>query len=427
MDNSTQWKTLTDEKEDRCIVETRQDTGDKNPDIKYRKDDDERERDSTRDDRFVETDDHPEFLQSRQFKNMKPYYSGSILDDRNAEMRKSIYYIRQHWDDFGIFTKWLKELFLNDEPIAFKDKTTEEDFERLFSRQRNWMTEESVHTEPVSFEAIRLYTSDEGYKRIYKLCNHVFRDEHCLISTKEIRSVVFLIELINIDLYNYCLLHSEKRDYQGTVYRGMVLNEMDFEQFKRLRHAPSSSRNIAVPLVLFSASFDVGVARRFIKHRLKEASKEGLKLQPVVYKINIIGLKPEFIQHFKSRFPKMTLTSMGAVDIHEISRHPGEKEVILRGPYTLILDIYDDEKDLVGVPCSVLEALVITSNRDHITTSQPGPDDDLARDMYGAMVIVTRSEYAVQYCRSKGLHRDESDFQDILENARIQLDKLWNL
>ncbi|KAH3844508.1 hypothetical protein DPMN_086766 [Dreissena polymorpha] len=123
----------------------------------------------------------------------------------------------------------------------------------------------------------------------------------------------------------------------------------------------------------------------------------------------------------------MTLTSMGAVDIHETSRHPGEKEVILRGPYTLILDIYEDEKDLVGVPCSVMEALVITSNRDHIPTSQPGPEDDLARDMYAAIVTVTRSEYAVQYCQSKGLHKDASDFQEILNNARFQLDKCWNL
>ncbi|KAH3844510.1 hypothetical protein DPMN_086768 [Dreissena polymorpha] len=118
----------------------------------------------------------------------------------------------------------------------------------------------------------------------------------------------------------------------------------------------------------------------------------------------------------------MTLTSMGAVDIHEISRHPGEKEKIIRGPFTLILDIYDDEKDLVGFPCSVLEALVITSNRDHITTSNFGPGDDLARDMYAAMVTITRSEYAVLYCQLKGLHKDEADFQVILNNARIQLD-----
>lgn len=123
----------------------------------------------------------------------------------------------------------------------------------------------------------------------------------------------------------------------------------------------------------------------------------------------------------------MTLTSMGAVDIHEISRHPGEMEVILRGPYTLILDIYDDEYELVGMPCSVLEALVITSNRDHITTSQPGPMDDLARDMYAAMVTVTRSEYAVKYYEGKGLDQEKEDYQQILDAGKSKLDSLWNL
>lgn len=214
------------------------------------------DRDSDEDerhDRFVETDDHPEFLQSREYKNLKPYYNGSVLDDRNAEMRKSIYYIRQHWDEYDSFIESLKRLFLQEETVTFNDKTTEEDMEKLFAKQRNWMTEESVKDVDLSYEAIRLYTSNEGYKRIYTLCNHVFRDEHCLVSVEEIRTVVFLIELINIDLYNYCLKHPEKRNFQGTAYRGMVLDGTDFEQFKRLRDAPINKRNIAVPLGILPA------------------------------------------------------------------------------------------------------------------------------------------------------------------------------
>lgn len=208
----------------------------------------EEERDDDRDSRFVETDEHPEFMQSREIKNLKPYYNGSVLDDRNAEMRKSIYYIRQHWDEYDTFVESLKKMFMKDEAVEFKDKTTEADVEILFSRQRNWMTEESVKDVNLTYEAIRLYTSDEGYKRIYTLCNHVFRDEYCLVSLEEIRTVVFLIELINIDLYNYCLKNEEKRDFKGTVYRGMVLDEKDFAQFKRLRESPINKRNIAVPL-----------------------------------------------------------------------------------------------------------------------------------------------------------------------------------
>ena len=212
-----------------------------------------------RDNRFVETDDNPEFLQCSQYKNLKPYYNGSILDDRNAEMRQSIYYIRQHWDDYTSFIASLKKLFLGDETIVFKDKVTEDDMEKLFVRQRNWLTEEIVRDKHLTFEAIRLYTSKEGYARIYTLCNHVFRDEHCLVSREEVQTVVFLIELISIDLYNYCLKYPEKRDFQGTVYRGMVLPEDDFEQFKRLRDAPLKQRNIAVPLGKYMYVSELGV------------------------------------------------------------------------------------------------------------------------------------------------------------------------
>ncbi|XP_052766293.1 uncharacterized protein LOC128207428 [Mya arenaria] len=382
-----------------------------------------------RDGRFVESQEHPEFMQSREIKNLKPYYSGSTLDDRNAEMRKSIYYIRQNWDEYSTFTELLKNLFLNyGGHFEFEDKATKDDFENLMCKKRTWLCEDDLlEKREVTYEAVRLYTSDEGYRRIYRLCNHVFRDENCLVSVEEIRAVVFLIELISIDLYNYCMVHPASRNFRGTVWRGLVLGEEDFSLFRTLRSAPLQDRNIAVPLVLFSASSKLRIARKFIKHRMKEAEKQGKQLHPIVYKINIIGLKSDFITHFKKRFPRLTLTTIGAVDIHEISRHPGEREVLLRGPYTLILDVFEDAGDLVGRPCSVLEALVITSNRDHITTSVPGPEDDLARKMYGAMVTVTRAEYCVEYYRKKGLAKDEEEYESILSEGQKTLDYLWDI
>ena len=160
---------------------------------------------------------------------------------------------------------------------------------------------------------------------------------------------------------------------------------------------------------------------------MNKVELEGKALHPVIYKINIISLKSEYRRHFKERFPAMTLTSIGAVDIHDISRHPKENEVILRGPYTLILDIFEDQYDMVGYPCHVLDALVITSNRDHITTSQPGPEDDLARDMFAAMVTVTRSEYVMRYYREKGLDKEADECEQTLEAGRCQLEALWSL
>ena len=202
-----------------------------------------------RDGRFVETTEHSEFIQSGEYKNLKPYYSGSVLDNRNAEIRKSIYYIRQNWDRYAEFTQSLKNVFFaNEKVLEFTDKTTEDDFKRLFSKQRRCLTEADLETTELTYEALRLYTSDEGYKRIYRLCNHVFRDENCLVSIEEIRAAVFLVELISIDLYNLCLARPEKTNFQGTVWRGMVLGEEDFSLFRTLRNAPIHGRNIAVPL-----------------------------------------------------------------------------------------------------------------------------------------------------------------------------------
>jgi hypothetical protein len=210
-------------------------------------DSDDREDDLDRLDRFGETEENPELLKS-QSKNLKPFYNGSILDDRNAEMRKSIYYIRQHWDEFESFMTLLKQLLMEGGAIEFKNETTRRHAEKLFSSKRNWMTEESIKSEPVSFDAVQLYTSKEGHSRIYRICNDIFRQEDSLLRENMIRCVVFLIELINIDLYNYCLKYPEKRDFQGMVYRGMCLSDEDLMTFKSLRDQPIHRRNIAVPL-----------------------------------------------------------------------------------------------------------------------------------------------------------------------------------
>lgn len=388
---------------------------------------DDREDDLDRLDRFGETEENPELLRS-QSKHLKPFYNGSVLDDRNAEMRKSIYYIRQHWDEFDSFMTSLQQLLMEGGAIEFKNETTRKHAEKLFSSKRNWMTEESVMGDDVSFDAIKLYTSKEGHSRIYQKCNDIFRQEDSVLREHMIRSVVFLIELINIDLYNYCLKYPEKRDFQGMVYRGMCLSDEDLMTFKSLRDQPINRRNIAVPLVMFSASSSITVAKKFIKHRMEEQRRADKRVNPLLFKINIIGLKPEYFKHLRFRFPEMTLTSTGAVDIHQLSRHPSEMEVLMRGGlYTLILDVFEDENEIEGHVCSVLEAVMVNSNRDHITTSVVGDIDNLSRDMYAAMVTVTRSEFAVKYYHEKGMKGEELEYKQVLEESRSKVESFMKL
>lgn len=388
---------------------------------------DDRDDDLDRQDRFVETGENPEMFKSKSLNSLKPFYNGSILDNRMAEIRKSIYYIRQHWDEFESFMTSLKQLLLENGSIEFKDQITREHAEKLFSSKRNWMTHETVQHQEVTFEAVKLYTSKEGHSRIYRVSNNIFRQEDSVVSVEMIRSVVFLVELINIDLYNYCLKCPENTNFQGVVYRGLCVTGEDLEAFKKLRKEPISKRNIAVPLGLFSASSSLKVARKFIKHQLKQQKDDKNDVTPLVIKIHVIGLKPEYVQQYTSRFPSTVLTTICAVDIHKLSRHPSEKEVLLRGPFMLILDMYEDENTILSQPCHVLEAVMLNANRDHISTSFLGDLDTLARDMFAAMVTVTRSEFAARYCEEKGLERDENEYRNILQENCEKLHDLLKL
>lgn len=209
---------------------------------------DDRADDIERLERFVETEENPEMFESKSLNNLKPFYNGSVLDSRMAEIRKSIYYIRQHWDEYEQFMTSLKQLLLENGSTEFQDKTTREHAEKVFSLKRDWMTNEKIQNQDVTFEAVKLYTSKEGHSRIYRISNDIFRHEDSVVSVEMIRSVVFLVELINIDLFNYCLKCPEKTNFQGIVYRGLCISKEDLAAFKMLRDEPISKRNIAVPL-----------------------------------------------------------------------------------------------------------------------------------------------------------------------------------
>lgn len=101
-----------------------------------------------------------------------------------------------------------------------------------------------------------------------------------------------------------------------------------------------------------------------------------------------------------------------------------EKEVLLRGPFFQVLDFYKTDEDIMGKPCNVLEVVMLNSNRDHIITAHLGDQDAAARDMFGTMVTVTRSEYALNYCESKGLSEDADEYRTILGASKEKLDRI---
>lgn len=171
---------------------------------------------------------------------------------------------------------------------------------------------------------------------------------------------------------------------------------------------------------LFASSSDVKVAKKFMRNQLRNSD-----LHPLLLKIHVISLRPEFVETYKTRFPNAELTTICSVDIHDISRYPREKEVILRGPFMVVMDMYTDELiKIYDKPCTVVESVMLNANRDHISTSHLGEEDALARDMFAAMVAVTRNEFVMKFYRSRGLTEEEQEYSRLLQESTARLSAL---
>lgn len=157
---------------------------------------------------------------------------------------------------------------------------------------------------------------------------------------------------------------------------------------------------------------------------MKKREADGKASFPLIIKIHVIGLKPEYTAHYKSRFPDSVLTTLCAVDIHQISLHRKEREVLLR-TFMLALDVYQDEAvTILNQPCSILEAVMVNTTRDHISVAFLGESDEEARQMFKAMVTVTKCEFAAEYCRTKGLVQDQREYVNIIQENKLTLERL---
>ena len=90
-------------------------------------------------------------------------------------------------------------------------------------------------------------------------------------------------------------------------------------------------------------------------------------------------------------------------------------------------DFYKDDELIDGKPCNILEIVMLNANRDHISTAHLGDKDAAARDMFGTMVTVTRSEYAVKYCERMELVDDADEYRKILNDSKEKLDRLMKV
>ena len=366
--------------------------------------------------RYVESEDMSSFARSGNVNNIKPYFDGDSLNRRMADIRKGIEHIRNNWHQYDDFNNLLRDYA--EENV--KTATAKSLIDSILSTKKEWA---DIPKDVIgdSFHAIRLYTSVKGYEEIFSLINSVFRDESATSDTAIVTTAVFLVELINIDLFNYCLLNRRFSNFTGVVYRGMALQKGDYDAFQEIRNQPIANRYIATPLGLVSTSSSLDVANKFIARVLKIHKDRS----PLLMKIHIIELEPEYLRFYRERFPISVVSTICAVDIKDLSVMPHEKEVLLRGPFFQVLDFYDGET-IEGKTCKVLEMVALNANRDHISTMRLGDSSAPARELFGNMVAATRCKFAAEFCSDRGLIEDARAYREMLNEKMSKLKTLMD-
>lgn len=358
--------------------------------------------------RFVDFTDIPAIFRSDKLNDIEQYYNGETLAKRMANIRESIVYIRENWAQYPDMIKSLKS--------NMEDVNTSTNVQTLLTNVYNSKPDWTVEKDCEFFSIIRLYTSDDGYSKIFSIINRIFRDQKSTENIPLIRSAVFLVELLNIDLFKYCSLNPQFANFSGTVYRGFTLTREDLHSLETLMTEPISDRYIAVPLGLMAASTDQKIAEQFI------GKLEDENIFPAIMKIHVINMKDNNLKLYTERYNSV-VSSICAVDISELSGYPAEKEVLLRGPFFQLLGT-------TVVKCksqnelNVFEMVMVNSNRDHISTIQLGESSGVAREVFGLLNSVTRCEFAIDFCSKVGLTGDETLYRSMLTTDLQKLQTL---
>jgi hypothetical protein len=332
-------------------------------------------------------------------------------------VREAINYIRANWDEYPTFMLSLRDL-MQDNLNSCTEASFHRRVEALFSSVKQWSDRWQNPTSD-DYSAIRLYTSADGYIQMFRTINTAFRQDEFTNQAAALRSAVFLVELLNIDLFNYCRAYSHDAGFEGRIYRGMCVSSDELKAFSMIASRPIEERYLAIPLAMMSTSTDRENALSFA---LKEASK-GFDRHPILWEIHVAGLDPKLLEVYHERFPTSVVSSICAVPIEQLSDYPDENEVLLRGPFFQILRFQKENIQRDGTPLHVIEAIMLNANRDHISIiSLNDSDAHRARKLFQTLVAIERATLCAERVEEYGLQADAKTYRSILSAERARLD-----
>lgn len=374
----------------------------------------------TRSVRFVDTS-QDQLLKSGNINDLNCFYQGDLVHERMSAVRRSIYHIRKNWSNFDHFMLQLKA-FMEKEAA---DGHLSNEALGIFSRKRNWCdlekSEENFSTLEEEFNVIHAYTTKQGFKEIFKVSDGIFRRDSSVDYEELVTNAVFLIELINIDLFNFVCKNPSYQKFEGVVYRGMAIPTSLITTFNSLVKQPINKRYISIPLGLWSASLDLQQAIIFVKSQLDNNPSN----IPLLMRIHVLNLNEDHLKFYQNKFQeKSVVSTICAVNITEMSHYKHEAEVLLRGGFYQTLNIYNAK--MSEIDFCVLDMVMLNTNRDHMSTSTllNETEDAEARALFGTMVGVTRNKFIVDYCEKKELFDDLEKYKVLLKESEEKLSKL---
>lgn len=349
----------------------------------------------------------------------RPFYAGDGAYDRMRLVRHAINEIRANWNRYPEFMGELREFIQLPELRGDGLGDLPARLEALFSSTKEWADSSGPHGRQ-DYSAIELYTSELGYRTMFATINAAFRRDSLTSDRLAMRCSVFLVELLSIDLFNYRAANTAADNFEGRVYRGMSVSAAELEMFTRLATGPLSERYLAIPLAMASASQSMDNALAFV---LEESGRAPGRF-PLIWDIRISSLDPGLLAAYHAEFPASIVTSLCAVPIDEISDYSDEQEVVLRGAHFQIIGIRELDAVLNG-PLTVIDAVMLNSNRDHITAIASNTGDDRrARDLFRTVVLIHRSEICARLAAHLGLDTDAAWYLSAAERGRHELDRL---
>lgn len=355
-----------------------------------------------------------------QLGDPEAFFAGPRVHKRMGEVRTAISDIRLHWDLYPQFMGELRTFLKEVREPSVPSRSPEygacwEDgrkrVEALLSSTKEWP--ELGNGPDNDYSAIRLYTSIYGYMRMFGAMNVAFRAPDINRYPHALRAVTFLVELLNIDLYNYIRSNPDADNFEGRVYRGIRVSSNDLNKFaEAATDTDIEKRYMAVPLSMTSTSATRGKALPFAMR----ADKTPADSHALLLDVSVYSLDPALLTAYRQAFPESIVTSLCSVPIQRLADLP-ENEVLLRGPFFQIMRMYRDEDSLRGEPLHVVQLIMLNSNRDHVTAVATNTGEDKRmRDIFRAMALASRSTRCAEHAESYGLAAD----CDYYRNAAAQ-------